>query len=81
MLSMLLRTKLFFSMLNLHMCSGKPVVADCMCELIGGLRAIAQRQFGLRIEFAGLLHHFEKLGDGESYAALRGAWQNAYHAR
>ena len=26
---MLARTNSFFSMLNLHMCSGRPVVADC----------------------------------------------------
>ena len=27
---MLFSTKWFFSMLNRHMCSGRPVVADCM---------------------------------------------------
>jgi hypothetical protein len=33
-------------------------------KLIGGLRAVAQRQLGLGIQFARLLHHFEQAGKG-----------------
>ena len=55
---MLARTNWFFSMLNLHMCSGRPVVADCMrANWSGVCVAVAERQFGLGVKVAGLLHH------------------------
>ena len=42
-------------------------------ELVGRLRAVAQRQLGLGVEFAGLLHHLQQVGDGDLAQHVAGA--------
>ncbi len=61
-------------MLTLHMCSGRPVRGRLHArELVGRLRAVAQRQLGLRVEVAGLLHHLDQLLDGNLPQDVAGA--------
>ena len=52
-------------MLARHMCSGRPVLADCWCtKSSGDLRAVAQRQRRRRSNrSAGLLDHLDQVVD------------------
>ena len=78
---MLDSTKWFFSMLNRHMCSGKPGGRRLHAhELIGRLRAVAQRQLGLGVQVGRLLHHVEQVLDGDLAQHVAGPLGEAHVA-
>ena len=52
-------------MFAVHMCSGRPVVADCWrANSSGDCCAVAQRQRGVQIQLAGLLHPLDQFVAG-----------------
>ena len=74
-------TKWFFFMLALHMCSGRPVLADCWrAKSSGRLLAVAHRQRGVQIQIGGLLHHPDQLADRNLGQHVAGALRVAHVA-
>ena len=67
-------TKWFFFMLNRHMCSGRPVVADCMRTNWSGVCVPSPSgSSALVYRSAGLLDHLEQVRDGDLAQHVAGA--------